>query len=223
MFLLPTCFLCTCYVHELLKVKRLTQGHSTSSWSKDFNLHNLMACPSLSHQYLPSDKHPVVWQHPGLPGRSPLPSDLHAIRLPCDSHQTPFGNHATQIETWTYGLLTESTHLVQDLTKLGFLMSYHRKNSVRDKVIGNKWIYLEIRTLHRVWAISEDENSQPQGTGWSAFIVVQLLNCVWLFATPWTIACQAPWSSPSKNTRVACQFLLQGTFPDQASDLCLLH
>ena len=34
------------------------------------------------------------------------------------------------------------------------------------------------------------------------FAIVQLLNCVWLFVTPWTAACQAPlsstisWSSP---------------------------
>ena len=28
-------------------------------------------------------------------------------------------------------------------------MSHHRKNSVRDKVIGKKWIYLERNTLHR--------------------------------------------------------------------------
>ena len=37
----------------------------------------------------------------------------------------------------------------QDLMKLRFLMSYCRKNSVRDKVIGKKWIYLEKNTLHR--------------------------------------------------------------------------
>ena len=47
----------------------------------------------------------------------------------------------------------------QDLMKLGFLMSHHRKNSVRDKMIGKKWIYsdTERSTLHRVWAISEDK------------------------------------------------------------------
>lgn len=33
--------------------------------------------------------------------------------------------------------------------KLGFLMSLHRKNSVRDQVIGKKWIYLERNTLQR--------------------------------------------------------------------------
>ena len=31
----------------------------------------------------------------------------------------------------------------QGLIKLMFLMSHHRKNSVRDKVIGEKWVYLE--------------------------------------------------------------------------------
>ena len=29
----------------------------------------------------------------------------------------------------------------QDLVKLTFLMSHHRKNSVRDKAVGKKWIY----------------------------------------------------------------------------------
>ena len=30
-----------------------------------------------------------------------------------------------------------------------FLMSHGRKNSVRDKVMGKKWIYLERNSLHR--------------------------------------------------------------------------
>ena len=34
----------------------------------------------------------------------------------------------------------------QDLMKLRFLMSHCRKNSVRDKVIGKKWIYREKHT-----------------------------------------------------------------------------
>ena len=37
----------------------------------------------------------------------------------------------------------------QDLMKLRFLMSHHRMESVRDKVIGRKWIYLERNTLYR--------------------------------------------------------------------------
>ena len=42
-----------------------------------------------------------------------------------------------------------------------FLMSPHRKNSVNDKVIGEKWIYLKRKAFHkRVWAISEAEGSR---------------------------------------------------------------
>ena len=39
----------------------------------------------------------------------------------------------------------------QDLMKFRFLMSHHRKNSVRDKVTGKKWIYSDSErlTLHR--------------------------------------------------------------------------
>ena len=46
----------------------------------------------------------------------------------------------------------------------------------------------------------------------------KLLSPVWLFGTPWTVACQAPlspWDSPSKNTGMGCLSLLQGIFPTQ--------
>ena len=46
----------------------------------------------------------------------------------------------------------------QDIMKPRFWMSLHRNNSVRDKVIGKKWIYLERNTLHRVWIISVGES-----------------------------------------------------------------
>ena len=32
-----------------------------------------------------------------------------------------------------------------------------------------------------------------------------------------------PWHFPGKNTGVGCHFLLQGIFPTQGSNLCLLH
>ena len=32
-----------------------------------------------------------------------------------------------------------------------------------------------------------------------------------------------PWDFPSKNAGVGCSFLLQGIFPDQGSNLCLLY
>ena len=54
---------------------------------------------------------------------------------------------------------------------------------------------------------------------------VKSLIRVRLFATPWTVAHQAPppWDSPSKNTGVGCHFLLQGSFLTQGSNPCLLH
>ena len=54
----------------------------------------------------------------------------------------------------------------QDLIKLRFLMSQHRKNSVRDNVIDKKWAYSdsEGNTLHRVWAIAEDEGGYKKWT-----------------------------------------------------------
>ena len=45
------------------------------------------------------------------------------------------------------------------------------------------------------------------------------------FATPWTVACQAPclWNFPGKNTRADCRLLFQGIFPTQGSNSCLMQ
>ena len=55
--------------------------------------------------------------------------------------------------------------------------------------------------------------------------VLSHFSHVWLFATPWTVACQflCPWDSPGKNTRVGCRALLQGIFPTQGLNLSLLY
>ena len=55
------------------------------------------------------------------------------------------------------------------------------------------------------------------------FVVVHWLSHVQLSATPWAIACQAPWDFPGKNTGVSCHFLLQRIFPTQGLNVCLLH
>ena len=56
-------------------------------------------------------------------------------------------------------------------------------------------------------------------------VKVKLLSCVQLFATPWTVAYQAPppWDSPGKSTGVGCHFLLQGIFSTQGLKLVLPH
>jgi len=52
-----------------------------------------------------------------------------------------------------------------------------------------------------------------------------VLSHVWLFATPWTVAYQAPLSMdfPCKNTGVGYYFLLQEIFPAQGSNLHLWY
>ena len=52
-----------------------------------------------------------------------------------------------------------------------------------------------------------------------------LLGCLRLFATPWTVAHQAPLSmdSPGENTGVGCHSLLQGIFATQRLNPGILH
>ena len=56
--------------------------------------------------------------------------------------------------------------------KFRFLMSHRRKNSVRDKVIGKKGIYLERNTLHTQSVGLLRRWEQHQGMGLSVFIGV---------------------------------------------------
>ena len=51
-------------------------------------------------------------------------------------------------------------------------MSHRRKNSVRDKVISKKWIYLERKTLHRQSVGSLRRRERHQVMGLSVFIGV---------------------------------------------------
>ena len=55
----------------------------------------------------------------------------------------------------------------------------------------------------------------------------QLLRHVQLVGIPWTVARQVPLVQGTlqagRNTRVSCHFLLQGIFPTQGLNPCLLH
>ena len=56
------------------------------------------------------------------------------------------------------------------------------------------------------------------------YVCVQSLSRVQLFATPWTVARQAPlWNSPCKNAGVGCHALLQESFLTQGSNRGLLR
>ena len=88
---------------------------------------------------------------------------------------------------------------------------------------------LKARTLE--WVAISFSNT------WKWKVKVKSLSHVWLLATPWTAAYQAPlsmgfsrqeyWSgvpllSP-KSTAMGCYSLLHGSLPTQGSNLCLLH
>ena len=69
--------------------------------------------------------------------------------------------------------------------------------------------------------MNEGHNSQRS---LQSCCVLSHFSRVQLFATPWTIAHQAPlWDFPGKNTGVGCHFLLQGIFQTQGLNLQLLH
>ena len=56
-------------------------------------------------------------------------------------------------------------------------------------------------------------------------MLLLLFSCVQLFGTPQTVAHQAPLSMgfPRQEYWSGCHFLLQRIFPNQGSNLCLLH
>ena len=74
-------------------------------------------------------------------------------------------------------------------------------------------------TMVKTWK----QPKRPSPNEWNACMLSHL-SCVWLFATPWTAACQArcPWDPPGKSTAVGSHFLLQGILLTQGLNPCLL-
>ena len=84
--------------------------------------------------------------------------------------QTHAAGTRTQLEPTVFQLGSHTWSW--DLMKLRFLMSHRRKNSVRDKVMGKKWIYLERYTLCRQSVGHLRRGERHQGMGLSVFIGV---------------------------------------------------
>ena len=85
---------------------------------------------------------------------------LHAIRSLVGAVKLFTSNWKLNPHGWDSNPAKTQYTYFQNLMKLRFLMSHHRKNSVRDKVIGEKWfiqIWGEAHSTHRVWAITEGE------------------------------------------------------------------
>ena len=73
----------------------------------------------------------------------------------------------------------------QDQVKLGFLVSHCRKNSVRDRLIGKKWIY------------SDTERSTLHSVGYHSGRVRQVRNVAWLVYIGWVISYANEWEDYS--------------------------
>ena len=79
--------------------------------------------------------------------------------------------------------------------------------------------------VHSVSQAPVSSTSLAQTQMHSFLLKVKSLSRVQLFATPWTVAYQAPptWDFPGKSTGVGCHFLLQGIFLTQGSNPGLPH
>ena len=65
----------------------------------------------------------------------------------------------------------------------------------------------------------------PSLNHWGCVVCVLVIKSCPTLAIPWTVPAKllCPWDSPGKNIGVGCHFLLQGIFPTQEWNLCLLH
>ena len=67
---------------------------------------------------------------------------------------------------------------------------------------------------------SESHTACLQGPFWGHLCTLGRFSCAWLCETLWLFC---PWDFPGRNTRVGYHALLQGIFPTQGSNPCLLH
>ena len=115
-----------------------------------------------------------------VPGQELGSCKLHGetiyLRLRLEPSQNPAWDLNPRV--WDENPVKIHSTWFQDLMKLRFLISHHRKNSVRDKVIGKKWIYpdSERSTLHR------------QSVGHHTGQVQQPRNLEWLVFIGWVIS-----------------------------------
>ena len=96
--------------------------------------------------------------------------------------------------------------------------------STSSKMLGCMDYKLESRLPEEISIISDMQMTPPL---WHKMKVkVKSLSHVWLFVTPWAVACTRllrPQDFLGKTTGVCCHFLLQGIFPTQGSNPGLLH
>ena len=82
------------------------------------------------------------------------------------------------------------------------------------------------KCISKLQYIQKTQGDQDGKGPWEfvCMCVLSHFNCVWFFATPWTVAHQAPLSVGfCRQEYWSCHALLQGIFLTQGSDLHRLH
>ena len=91
------------------------------------------------------------------------------------------------------------------LKTVSLLLKFKRKET--DNIQINKWAYKTLQVVVK------------------ALCMLSSSSHVWFFATPWTVACQAPLSMEFSRQEYwsGLPFPTPGIFPNKGSKLCLLH
>ena len=93
-------------------------------------------------------------------------------------------------------------------------------DDINNVILWNKELCQYLEELHKSMnlRISSNHYRMPHACMLSRF------SCIQLFETLWTVACQAPLSMGFSRQEywMGCHSLLQGIFPTQGSNLCIL-
>ena len=89
--------------------------------------------------------------------------------------------------------------------------------------VNKKYYYLHLTEKKEAYTLRK--TGQRPLCSWHRCLCCTLSR-VWLFVTPrtvWPARLLSPWDYTGKNTGVVCHSLLQGIFPTQGRNLCLLR
>ena len=118
---------------------------------------------------------------------------------------------------------------------MGYITKYYRLGSLNNRNLFLTVLKVSFRWVGVLWGLSAwvGDGYLFAISSHGLFLVhvaagpgeLSPFSRVQLFVIPWTVAHQllCPWDSPGKNTGVGCHALLQGIFPTQGLNLCLLY
>ena len=150
-----------------------------------------------------------MWLDPATTAFQELLKSLLCLSFKISYGDHVFGKSSSPVRSfWPFWF---SWWLEWESSRGTLLYSIIRRSSLLSIVSGAQWPLNKCHLIRFVFHI--------------CVCVLSHFGRVQLFATPWTVAHQAPlsWDSPGKNSGVGCCFLLQEIFLTQGSNPCLLR